>query len=126
MVERDKGVAWGLRPFERARYTLRDPLRVQAIEYVGRESIGERAAPCGDDRFGQAKAAQQLTQRGRAEARRQRKLKPASQPLEGCGRVAGTCDQGVRTMSRGWTGRVTFMTSAYETRSNTRNTNIRP
>jgi hypothetical protein len=72
MIERDKRVAWTLRPLERARYTLRDPLRVQAIEYVGRQGIREGAAPRGDDRFGQAEAAQQITQRRRAEAGRQR------------------------------------------------------
>lgn len=72
MIERDKRVAWALRPFERARYTLSDLIGVQAIEYVGRQGNRESAAPCGDDRFRQAEAAQQLAQRSRAEARRQR------------------------------------------------------
>lgn len=72
MIERDKRVACALRPFERARYTLRNLLRVQAIEYVGSQGTRESAAACGDDRLGQAEAAQQLAQRSRAEARRQR------------------------------------------------------
>ena len=126
MIERDQRVACALRPFERARYTLRDLLRLQAIEYVGSQGIRESTAAGGDHRLRQAEAAQQLSQRRRAEPGRQRQLKPAGQPLGGCRRVAGTCDQGVRTTSRGITGRDADMTSAYETRSNTRNTNTRP
>jgi hypothetical protein len=126
MIERDKRVAWALRPIECACYALRDFLRVQAIEYVGSEGIREGAAACGDHRLRQAEAAQQFSQRSRAEAGRQRQLKPAGQPLGRCRRVAGACDQGVRTKSRGITGRDADMTSAYETRSNTRNTNVRP
>jgi len=99
---------------------------VAKIEYVGSEGIRESAAACGDHRLGQAEAAQQFSQRSRAKAGGQRQLKPAGQPLRGCRRVAGTCDQGVRTTSRGITGRDADMTSAYETRSNTRNTNVRP
>jgi hypothetical protein len=72
MIERDKRMARVLRPFECACYTLRDSLRVQAVEYVGRQGSREAAAPCGDDRLRQAEAAQQLAQRCRTEAGRQR------------------------------------------------------
>ena len=61
MIERDKRVAGALRPIERACYSLRDLLRIQTVEYVGSQGIREGAEAGGDDRLGQAEAAQQLS-----------------------------------------------------------------
>ena len=81
MIPGDQRPAWCVGPFKRARNAFCNVFGIQRVKDVRRDKRRQCTASGSNDGFRETEATQQITQRGRAQAGRQRKLQPGGERL---------------------------------------------